>query len=77
LRVFGGAVLLGFAGIEINGQVFGFKPHIILFLLLGAAGIFMRPGEFKEAMRPDEPEAKPAAWIEEMRAQAREQDKQD
>jgi hypothetical protein len=42
-----------------------------LLLAAGAcgAGIFMKPVEFKEAMRPidPEPEAKPAAWIEEIR----------
>ena len=40
-------------------------------LLLGAgacaAGIFMKPREFRAAMQPPSEEVKPAAWIEQMR----------
>ncbi|HYD89730.1 MAG TPA: hypothetical protein VEA80_19770 [Vitreimonas sp.] len=70
--LFAGLAIVMVAGVPIgDGRVIysrGIWP-IISVLTAGAcaAGIFMKPREFREAMRPVEPEVKEAAWLAEFR----------
>ena len=70
-----GVIVLGGLSIDIafglwSARIFGTAWALPIVLLLGAgacaAGVFMRPGEFKAAIRPVEPEVKRAAWLEEL-----------
>jgi hypothetical protein len=69
--VFGGFAVVAVLGIPIgNGMVvrsWSIWPFLSL-LAAGAcaAGIFMKPREFAETMKPDEP--KVADWVKEMRS---------